>query len=203
MAIIEQWHIRSRAHQCAGCGEPFTEGQPIFAAIFPDADSSGYVRRDFSLAAWNGLADSPDKPFSTWRSTYHAPQAEEKPDMVKKQSAEELLRLLAAEDDEHTENARYILAVMLERKKLLRETDTQTTPNGILRIYEHRRDGDVFIIRDPNIPLDQVESIQQDIIDLLENSGRPQPAAAEETAEATDIDATPSAQAAETPAASE
>jgi len=180
MAIIEQWHIRSRAHHCAGCGEPFTEGQPIYAAIFPDAHSSGYVRRDFSLAAWNDLADAPEKPFSTWRSVYHAPQSEAKPDMVKKESAEELLRRLAEEDEEHTENARYILAIMLERKKLLRETDTQATPNGILRIYEHRRDGDVFIIRDPNIPLDQVESIQQDIIDLLENSGRPQPAAEEE-----------------------
>jgi hypothetical protein len=179
MAIIEQWHIRSRAHHCAGSGEAFAEGQEIVAALFPDEESSGYLRRDFSLAAWALAADSPEKPFSTWRSVYHPPVTEEKPDMVKKESAEELLRRLAEEDDEHTENARYILAVMLERKKLLRETDTQPTPNGILRIYEHRRDGDVFIIRDPNIPLDQIESVQQDIIDLLENSGRPPLPAAE------------------------
>jgi len=38
---------------------------------------------------------------------------------------------------------------MLERKKLLRETDNQPTNNGILRIYEHRKTGEVFIIRDP------------------------------------------------------
>lgn len=174
MAIIEQWHIRTRAHCCAGSGEAFAEGQTILAAIFPDPESSGYLRRDFSLDAWEARPASDPQPFSLWKSVYHAPQAaEDKPEVVKKENAEELLRRLTEEDEEHTENARYILAVMLERKKILRETDTQRTPTGILRIYEHRRDGDVFIIRDPNIPLDQIEAVQQDIIDLLEHGGRP------------------------------
>ena len=51
-----------------------------------------------------------------------------------KLSAEEILRRLVEEDEDHTENTRYILAVMLERRKLLRETDSQRTPNGILRV---------------------------------------------------------------------
>ena len=72
------------------------------------------------------------------------------------------------EDDlEHTENTRYILAVMLERQKILRETDTQPTASGILRIYEHRKTGEVFIVKDPNIPLDEVEKIQLEVMELL------------------------------------
>ena len=76
------------------------------------------------------------------------------------------------EDEEHTETVRFILAVMLERQKILVEKDTQLVPSGILRVYEHRKEGDVFLIRDPNVALDQVEAMQQEVIDLLENQGR-------------------------------
>ena len=79
---------------------------------------------------------------------------------------------LVNEDEEHTENARYILAVMLERKKLLRETDTQEIPSGILRVYEHRKTGDVFLIKDPQIPLSEVETVQEEIRLLLDPNAK-------------------------------
>jgi hypothetical protein len=74
---------------------------------------------------------------------------------------------------------------MLERQKLLRETDSQRTPNGILRVYEHRKTGEVYLIRDPDIPLAQVEALQNEVIVLLENNGRmPQPVLEETPVEA-------------------
>jgi hypothetical protein len=83
---------------------------------------------------------------------------------------ETLLKRLVEEEEEHTENARYILAVMLERKKLLRETDTQEIPSGILRIYEHRKSGDVYIIKDPQISLTDVDRVQEEVRQLLDPS---------------------------------
>ena len=111
-------------------------------------------------------------PFSAWQSTFRLPAKQEKPEVVEKESAEDLLRRLVEEDDPATENVRYILAVMLERKKLLRETDQQHTNTGILRIYEHRKTGEVLVIRDPDISLDQVESIQEEVTAMLESGGR-------------------------------
>jgi hypothetical protein len=71
---------------------------------------------------------------------------------------------------------RYILAIMLERKKQLVEVDSQPTATGIIRIYEHRKSGDVFIVKDPNIPLSEVEKVQDEVAILLENGGRiPEP----------------------------
>jgi hypothetical protein len=67
---------------------------------------------------------------------------------------------------------------MLERQKLLRETDSQRTPSGILRVYEHRKTGEVFIVKDPDIPLNQIEAVQNEVFILLENNGRT-PAATE------------------------
>ncbi len=134
------------------------------------------MRRDYSPEGWESLPADAETPFSFWKSRYAAPGGEQTVNPMEKLSAEEILRRLVDEDKEHTENTRYILAVMLERQKLLRETDNQRTPNGILRVYEHRKTGEVYLIRDPDIPLAEVESVQNEVIVLLENNGElPEP----------------------------
>jgi len=168
MALPESWSIKARAHKCAITEVKFEDQQEFYTAIYPDPESSGYLRMDFSEDAWEERAEEYKKPFSFWKSTYEESVSEAKEEVVTKESAEELLSRLIEEDKEHTENARYILAVMLERKKLLKETDKQQTPNGILRIYEHRKSGEVYIVLDPNIPLDQIEEVQKEVSDLLD-----------------------------------
>lgn len=167
MALPESWHVRNRSRECSITHIPFSEGQPIVTALFPDPESSGYLRKDFCESAWNERDVETEKPFSHWRTKFQPTQASDTSASVTKQSAEDMLRTLVEEDQEHTENTRYILAVMLERQKLLRETDTQPVSGGILRIYEHRKTGEVYIVKDPNIPLDQVEKVQEEVIELL------------------------------------
>jgi hypothetical protein len=190
MALAEPWHVRSRSRECAATGRAFVDGETIVTALFPDPESSGYLRRDYLLEAWNGLPDDAEAPFSFWKTTFSAPTGNERENHVEKLSAEELLHRLVVEDEEHTENTRYILAVMLERQKLLRETDNQRTPTGILRVYEHRKTGEVYLIRDPDIPLDQVDAVQNEVIVLLENNGRVPAPVFEEPEAPGDADAT-------------
>jgi len=175
----EPWSIKSRARACAESGTAFESGQKIRAAIFPDPDSSGYLRKDYTIEAWTNREDE-EKPFSTWITTYEPPVIEEKAEDVVDEDPETLLKRLIEEDEEYTENARYILAVMLERQKLLRETDTQEMPSGILRVYEHRKTGDVYIIKDPQIPLSDVDRVQEEVRQLLDPG--PEPEVAEITA---------------------
>lgn len=175
MALADNWHLRSRGRECTATQTPFQNGETIVTAIFPDPESSGYVRRDFSVEGWKNRQEDGDKPFSFWRTVYTSNASAEKQEAVEKESAEDILRRLIEEDEDHTENTRYILAVMLERQKLLRETDSQRTPTGIIRVYEHRKTGEVLIVRDPDIPLSQIEAVQMEVVELLENNGRPAP----------------------------
>jgi len=189
MALAESWHVRSRSRECASTNRHFEDGEDIVTALFPDPESSGYLRRDYCIEAWEARGEEEEVPFSFWRSIYQLPESETRVDPIKQLSPEELLERLIEEDQEHTENTRYILAVMLERKKLLRETDSQQMPNGIMRVYEHRKTGEVFLVRDPNIPLDQIEQVQQEVFALLENNGRlpePEPEAEIVESEATE-----------------
>jgi hypothetical protein len=180
MALNEPWSIKSRAHVCAVTETHFTDGESFYTALFPDPESSGYLRKDFSVDAWENRDKDDTPPFSYWQSTYRVPVKEEEV-AITEESPEELLRRLIEEDQENTENARYILAIMLERKKLVVEADSQPVATGIIRIYEHRKTGDVFIVKDPNIPLSEVQKVQDEVTILLENGGRlPEPESAQE-----------------------
>ena len=171
----EPWSIKTRSRECAGSGIAFEDGQAIYAALFLDPESSGYLRKDYSAESWEARTEDQAPPFSQWQTTYEAPVIEEKAEAVVQDDPETLLRRLVEEEEEHTENARYILAVMLERQKLLRETDTQELPSGILRVYEHRKTGDVYLIKDPQIALADVELVQDEVRALLDPQPNPEP----------------------------
>ena len=182
MAITQNWNIKSRSHQCSATGEAFADGQAIVAAIFPDPeDPDRFERKDFSVDAWSARADSEAPAFSSWHTNYIAPVHEEKPEVVEKESAEALLRRLIEEDESHTENTRFILAIMLERKKQLKQIEVNHTGVSRLLIYEHDKSGEVYIVKDPELKLDEVDIVQKEVSELL--AGRNQ-AAQESEAEA-------------------
>ena len=90
------------------------------------------------------------------------------PEAVGRQTAEDLLRRYMAETSSELSNARYILAVMLERKKLLKEIEAKRGEDGSLtRIYEHTKTGEVFIIPDPQLRMDQIADVQMQVAGLL------------------------------------
>lgn len=197
MAITENWNIRSRSHACHHTGIPFTEGETFYTALFDDPQSEELIRRDFSLSGWDE-ARAAATPFSFWKSVYEAPISNAKPEVVEKETAETLLRRLIEEDNPGTENTRYILAVMLERKKQLRQTATRETDDATFLIYEQPKSGEVYIIRDPELKLDQVEAVQREVSLML--TPRPDaPAEIPSESPAEPIEASPSAEAAASP----
>ena len=184
MSINENWNIRSRSHTCQHTGEPFADGDTFYTALFEDEKTGELIRRDYAAASWDTVRGEL-QPFSFWKSLYEAPKHEVKVEVTEKEGAENLLRRLIEEDNLGTENTRYILAVMLERKRVLKQTATRDTDDAHFLIYEHPKSGEVYIIRDPELRLDQVEAVQREVSILLGYGGPHAPAApAEPAAEA-------------------
>jgi len=168
MAIIQDWKIRPTNARCELTGEAFEDGQEFYTCIFEDPNSDAFLRCDYAVPSWarvKGELDPP--PYSFWKSTYKAPEQEERKPRIEDTSAEGMLRRFMEEDDPSTENARYILALMLERRKTLIPTDSKETETRKLLFYEHAENGDVFIVADPGLRLDEIETVQQEVSDLL------------------------------------
>jgi hypothetical protein len=160
----QDWTIQSRADKCAVTGAPFADGEYFYTLLFDDP--AGLRREDMSEAAWKERNDN-RQPFSFWRSKFEAPPPAA-PEPIGKQTAEDLLRQYMEQDSAQHAAARYLLAVMLERKRLLKEVETKRTADGKLtRIYEHTKTGEVFVVPDPQLRLDQIEQVQQEVSSLL------------------------------------
>jgi hypothetical protein len=162
--INQDWSIQGRAARCATTGAEFQDGEYFYTLLF---DENGVLRReDLSEAAWKERNDN-RQPFSFWRSRFQAPPPAA-PETLAKQTAEDLLRRYMEESSAQHAAARYLLAVMLERKKLLKEIDAKRTSDGVLtRIYEHTKTGEAFVIPDPELRLDQIEQVQSEVDSLL------------------------------------
>lgn len=164
--MLQNWHIRIRGHQCSLTGRPFVEGETFVTAIYFDPETSGYLRRDIALDAWEQEL-SERKPLAYWKTVYSPQVVEEKPEVTSKESALTLLQRFIEEDEPGTENARYILVLMLERKRMLTPTATKETEHGKMLFYENKKTGDVFMVRDPELRLDELVQVQEEVATLL------------------------------------
>lgn len=163
---MQTWNIRSRSSHCALSGEPFTQGEQLYTAIYFDRETSGYLRRDVSLAAWQQEL-SERTPLAYWKTRYEPEPTEEKPEIAPKENAQGLLTRLIEEDDPKTENARYILALMLERKRIIVPTAVKESESGKMLFYENKKTGEVFVVRDPELYLHEMAQMQDEVAMLL------------------------------------
>ena len=166
----QNWSIRSRAHTCAVTGRPFEDGESFHTTIYFDPEENGYVRRDVCAEAWAQELEQ-RKPVAAWKTVYSRVIAEAKPEITPKESAQALLQRFIEEGDPRTENARYILALMLERKRQLTQTAEKEVDGAKMLFYENKKTGEIFIVRDPELKLDEIADMQDEVATLLAFGG--------------------------------
>ncbi|PYJ95748.1 MAG: hypothetical protein DME23_23020 [Verrucomicrobia bacterium] len=183
--FMSEWNIQSRAHACQACGRPFADKRPYHTILFDE--KAGYGRLDVCEGCWAAhyrVGAASRKGFvSHWQGVFEVPPAQAEP--IQKETAESLLRKLLEQNDLKYGAACFILAVMLERKRILKVKEQLQRHGQRVFIYEHPKTGDVFTIADPDLRLDQVDEVQRDVAHLLEQGLNPpggaQPAASSST----------------------
>ena len=191
-ALITEWNIQSLARACEACGRPFVDKENYHTLLFDE--KTDFRRSDICEACWQKQYSEGSRDrkgfISYWHGVYEAPPAPSDP--IQRETAESLLRKLIEQNDPQHLAAGYILAVMLERKRLLKIKEQIVRDGQRVFIYEQPATGDVFTIIDPGLKLDQLESVQRDVAALLEHglnppapaaSPAPEPAVAEAAAD--------------------
>ena len=171
--LNQEWNIKPRSNLCVQCQTPFVDRQTYVSRLaFVE---TGYERFDYCTTCWEKRETTPGA-ISVWKGEFEIPPPPP-PEPLKKETAESLLRHLIEQNDPRR-NVIFILAVMLERRRILVERDTQTRADGaLLRIYEHRKTGDTFVITDPQLDLDHIQQVQLEVMTLLSGSLTPSEAA--------------------------
>jgi len=180
---MEEWNIQKRSASCCQCNTPFVEKAPCHTVL--SFDPRGYQRKDFCRACWDALGGPLIREkagvFSYWQGVYEPPNLS--PDPLPREDAESIFRVMLKRQNPAEREAQYILAVMLERKRVLKHRETQLAtepdqtgqgkgPKKIL-VYEHQQTGEVFMITDPELRLDRLEDVQKRVAEMLRPASAP------------------------------
>lgn len=170
---MNEWNIQSRAHACEACGKSFADKESYHTLLFDEKQD--FRRSDVCVACWQKQFSEGARErkgfISYWHGVYEAPVPV--PEAIHKDTAESLLRKLIELNDPRYIPAGYILAVMLERKRLLKVKEQLVRDGKRVFVYEHPKTGDLFTIIDPALQLNQLEEVQRDVASLLEHGLNP------------------------------
>jgi hypothetical protein len=163
--VNSEWNIRACADQCAACQKKFTDRERLMSRLRFGPD--GYLREDYCATCWPIHSAGEGTEVSAWSALWLAPEKKVS-EPLKKETAESLLREMMETDDPSRRNVIFILAVMLERRRVLVEKEVQLQPNGQkIRVYEHKQTGESFVVPDPQLRLKEIENVQMEVMELL------------------------------------
>lgn len=107
---------------CAASGRALAEGEPCIAVLVAGQDGEPLQKLVYNPDAWSDLA-SPDRPsglFAFWRTRAGASgKGDEAEKLLRLEELEDLFEQLEGTEDEERQALRYLLALVLSRRRVL------------------------------------------------------------------------------------
>lgn len=156
------WRTGHRGGGCACCGAELAPGTVVVSSLFETGadDESPFERRDFCAACFDGDADT-GAPFSWWRS--EVPRPEEKRAAFDLGVAREFLLRLLREDDPARASLRYLLTLLLMRKRIVRVEEQFSDERGEVMTVRLPPDETSHEILCPEIDEGEAETLRDQI----------------------------------------
>lgn len=111
---MADWEIKKTLGQCFGTGQEFAVGQEYFSALVQT--EQGLERRDYSIEYWN---DAKPAVYCFWKSKMANPELKKKL-FVDDDMLMAFFERLATETDPEKVNFRFVLNLVLMRKRKLK-----------------------------------------------------------------------------------
>ena len=110
-----EWEVSRSSGHCAATGRVLAEGESYYAVLFETPQ--GFERRDFATDAWT---EPPDGHFCYWRARVPVKNRQSGPIAVDHELLTQFFLKLEESDCEVRQQFRFVLALLLMRKRILR-----------------------------------------------------------------------------------
>lgn len=166
------YHIARSTGCCSATNQPLTPGCAIIATLCEKPGDEGFDRRDYSLQAWEGGA-RPEGLFSYWKTT--VPHPDDKPKLVIDEAVlMDLLERLASDERPQRVAFRFVLALILMRKKALRFAGRRKEGDVERWLLQPRGSSDQpertpIEVTNPNLTDDDVRELIDQLSEVLQS----------------------------------
>lgn len=155
------YDLQSHTFRCAATGRRLEEGEVYYAVVrFEDGK---LLRLDYSEDAWQG---PPHDAFGSWKA--RVPGVQKKPAQADPDLLLEIFDQLHRNVQPASEALRYLLALMLVRRKVARLVEVQSDDAGQVWVLHCSRNGNRYQVRDPGLGPAELSAQQEELTRLLD-----------------------------------
>ena len=158
--MLSEYKVSRCSRRCSLLDRPLKPGEGFYSVVFEDDEE--FIRKDISVEAWQG---PPEGAIGWWQGKM--PEAGTgKMKLAPNHVLLEMLRQMS--DEPHREPVRYLLALMLMRKRVVQpiDHDQEDASPGKLML-QVTADGSRIEVNECEIPQHQREQIRDELSDLL------------------------------------
>jgi len=159
---VTNWEIAGPTLVCAASGRPLNEDEEIYSALYDEENT--FVRRDFSVEHW----PPPDmsRVFSFWKTRVPRKDAPER-NFVDDETVLDFFRRLEDKSEPHQQHFRYVLALFLMRRKLLRFREVRRGAGGMVLLVHDRLAGTDHEVPDPQLSEEEIRRVSDEVSSIL------------------------------------
>jgi hypothetical protein len=158
---MEQWEVQRSTGKCAGTGRELLPGEEYYAALLDKGDT--FERCDFCVEYWEQ-----EKPevYSYWKTMVPLPNQKKKL-FVDDEILINFFKRLEDEEEPIKIHFRFVLALILMRKKILKYEDSRREPDKEIWKMRFVKETEVHEVINPLLDDQQIEQVSHELSSIL------------------------------------
>jgi hypothetical protein len=159
---VDEWEIEKPVGNCSGTGRKIEYGEEYFGALVEAGQ--GLVRRDFCADYWQS-----QKPevFCYWKTKLPQP-GQKKAQFIDDDMLMAFFNRLAEETEQEKINFRFVLALILMRKRRLKYDSSEIQNDKETWRLRITGDKEIVTVLNPHLDEEQIEQLSSQISEILQ-----------------------------------
>jgi hypothetical protein len=159
---VDEWEIEKPVGNCSGTGRKIEYGEEYFGALVET--EQGLARRDFCADYWQS-----QKPevFCYWKTKLPQP-GQKKAQFIDDDMLMAFFNRLAEETEQEKINFRFVLALILMRKRRLKYDSSEIQNDKETWRLRITGDKEIVTVLNPHLDEEQIEQLSSQISEILQ-----------------------------------
>ncbi len=155
------YQIQANTRRCAASGRELRPGERFYSVLLDEAGT--FVRKDYAGEAWQG---PPEGTFSFWSGRVPATEASRRP-RIDDDLLLDCFGRLEGQTEPGRVNFRYIVALLLLRRKRLRFEEVRIEDGHETLLLRCARTGTLHAVVNPRLSDDELTAVQEEVFKVL------------------------------------
>ncbi|MBY0525054.1 MAG: hypothetical protein K2R98_16735 [Gemmataceae bacterium] len=158
---MTEYQIQANTRRCAGSGRELRPGERVYTVLLDEAGK--FVRQDYSTEAWTG---PPSNAFSFWVARLPKDEESRRP-RIDDELLLDCFRRLQGQVEPDRVNFRYVLALLLMRRKRLKFEDARTEGDQEILRLRCAKTREQHEVVNPRLADDEMAGVQEEVFKVL------------------------------------